>query len=684
VAQSIALGKRNIELKNKQDSLRALLESREKALENVRVKRTQIEPESKISGRAKERVLEHLEGIAPRFNGAQYRNDARLREKITDATSPDDDTTIASLKMAIPAAGLRHTDFVLPELTSLTGSLPDLSEINEVLQYQPGDSDADLRSASRLLIDWLQNGLALHADKDSGDECLFCGNSFSDDRRALLADSLASRQTEVINRGVQIASIIRSQVQDVTTLVQNLSSVNMGDLSHQSRFDAGVAAFTEAAREFESRWNDIASSVESKIDNIDGSVPLVHLPKSLKYPADLIKVFDDYKGLVEAQDERRRSAVGALEEYILHGFKHQLAEARESIAIADRCIQRLEESNLRIASEIQSIIHQMSDTAEMAELLTEDLGSYGGLSALKVVPTPDGKFYEVRRANGERAEHLSDGERNLLTFFYFLRTLEDVSLEGRRLLVVIDDPMTSLDSENIHVLTQMISHRWGNWQQVVVSTHNHAFFYELLSNVPESASKSGDVQILETYGVNTDDPESPAWGLRPANSLRTALSSEYHYAFWCTAQAAAGLVDDLYLSSFGNAARRLLEGFSSFKRPATNELRQSLESAWAADKSLSRMAPALQSALSFANAHSHSRERVPREKPWNTAVPKDFAIILYVIYALDSDHFEQMLRTFPDDGGLRHKVRGSIKPFKDAYVRAQRGIETRLDAALAE
>ncbi|MFE7606005.1 AAA family ATPase [Brachybacterium paraconglomeratum] len=682
VAQSIALGKKNIDLKDEQDSLQALLESREETLESVKRLRSQIDPETKISGRAKERVLEHLDGTAPGFNRSQYRNDARLREKILGTSPAGDDVTITSLKQAIPGEGLRHTSLTLPKIADLTSELPSQLEIDEVTNYLPGDTTEELEEASKRLIDWLRDGLDLHPQLKSATDCLFCGNSLTGDRRELLINTLDSKPTKVISEGARLASQIRTQVVRVKTLLEELSATELGDDSHQSKLKAEIAIFAQTVQKFESEWSAVATSLESKIENISSSIPSISAPKNVEYPAELTKTLDDYRNLVDAQDSLRRTAIARLEEHILHEFKEKLVNARREIEVADRCIRRIEASNRRIASEIQGIVHRLSDTAEMAEHLTADLGSYGGLSALKVVPTADGKFYEVRRANGERAEHLSDGERNLLTFFYFLRTLEDISLEGRHLLVVIDDPMTSLDSENIHVLTQTIAHRWRDWHQVVVSTHNHSFFYELLANVPDSASASGDLQVLETYGASTSDPQSPTWGLRPANTLKTALSSEYHYAFWCTAQAAVGLVDDLYLSSLGNAARRLLEGFASFKRPATNELRQSLESAWAANKSLAKMTPALQSALSFANAHSHSRERVPREKPWNAAVPKDFAIILYVIYALDSDHFDQMLRTFPDDDNLHHKIRGAIKPFKDAYVRAQKGVDTKLDSAL--
>lgn len=56
--------------------------------------------------------------------------------------------------------------------------------------------------------------------------------------------------------------------------------------------------------------------------------------------------------------------------------------------------------------------------------------------------------YEVIRENGEVAENLSEGERNFIAFLYFYHLVRGSrsSDEVKDKIVVIDDPVSSMDS----------------------------------------------------------------------------------------------------------------------------------------------------------------------------------------------------------------------------------------------
>ena len=86
-------------------------------------------------------------------------------------------------------------------------------------------------------------------------------------------------------------------------------------------------------------------------------------------------------------------------------------------------------------------------------------------------------FYFYRQ--GIRAKDLSEGEQTAIAFSYFLARLEDTDLS--KLIVFIDDPISSLDSNHLFLTHSLICNRFCHNRQLLcdqlfISTHNHEFF----------------------------------------------------------------------------------------------------------------------------------------------------------------------------------------------------------------
>jgi len=69
--------------------------------------------------------------------------------------------------------------------------------------------------------------------------------------------------------------------------------------------------------------------------------------------------------------------------------------------------------------------------------------------SLKSVDDEEGIYFEVSR-NEERAYNLSEGEKSLIAFAYYITRLESLSTEEKsKTILFIDDPVSSLDENNI-------------------------------------------------------------------------------------------------------------------------------------------------------------------------------------------------------------------------------------------
>ena len=67
--------------------------------------------------------------------------------------------------------------------------------------------------------------------------------------------------------------------------------------------------------------------------------------------------------------------------------------------------------------------------------------------------------YEVRRPDGSIADNLSEGEKNFIAFLYFYHLVygsDSAEGETREKIVVIDDPVSSMDSGSLFIVSTLV------------------------------------------------------------------------------------------------------------------------------------------------------------------------------------------------------------------------------------
>ena len=130
-----------------------------------------------------------------------------------------------------------------------------------------------------------------------------------------------------------------------------------------------------------------------------------------------------------------------------------------------------------------------------------------GESGFKFVKhkTPDGIRYRIQRGEDDKKSQyrtLSEGEKTLVTFLYFLETCHcDPSASDQtdlsRRVIVIDDPISSLSQEYVFGIAALIDIRFSGdrigkekdkYNKIIVLTHSIYFFHELLKRY-ESGKK---------------------------------------------------------------------------------------------------------------------------------------------------------------------------------------------------
>ena len=103
---------------------------------------------------------------------------------------------------------------------------------------------------------------------------------------------------------------------------------------------------------------------------------------------------------------------------------------------------------------------RMNDEQKGAEKVREYLSEFFGqlqlsLKAEKENETDKSYKFSILR-DGNPAYNLSEGECNMIAFCYFMAKLEDVSTQGKKPIIWIDDPISSLDSNHIFCVYSLI------------------------------------------------------------------------------------------------------------------------------------------------------------------------------------------------------------------------------------
>jgi wobble nucleotide-excising tRNase len=160
-----------------------------------------------------------------------------------------------------------------------------------------------------------------------------------------------------------------------------------------------------------------------------------------------------------------------------------------------------------------------------------------------------------------------------IALLYFLKSLQDRRFDLDNGVVMLDDPVSSLDANALYLAFGFIRERAQHAAQLFILTHNFTFFRQVRNwfhRIKGQNSKNVGQRPAQFYMLDcTSDGNGRCSSLRPLDRLLEQFESEYHYLFACVYREAQALTPATLEGHYflPNMARRLLEAFLAFRQP---------------------------------------------------------------------------------------------------------------------
>ena len=371
----------------------------------------------------------------------------------------------ASPKSAVEELPKQNHDF--HSLRERTATLLLHSVVSETIQSLSDDPEIGT---------WVLTGLELHKERGAS-ECLYCGQPIPHQRLSALERHFNAEYQRFIESLNGLAG-------EVGQASESWLSLNV---PHRTQFyehlDEEYEVIQPAFEEYRTQTSDflntlmkaLADKKESPFSPIalDDYGPQVPASDATERLNQLIRKHNDAsKSHAESTlNARQRLEMGLVSEKL----GEFLALTNEVKALESSITNKNSEAQV-LRAEISKLEAEITEHRAPAEELNIDLHKYIGHKELQLEVKENG--YTLNR-NGVPATQLSEGETTAIALLYFLKSLKDHRFDFSNGVVVLDDPISSLDANALFLAYGFIQERTRNAGQLFVLTHNFTFFRQV-------------------------------------------------------------------------------------------------------------------------------------------------------------------------------------------------------------
>ena len=425
---------------------------------------------------------------------------------------------------------------------------------------------------------WVEEGFKLHQQENSR-TCEFCGQTLPEDR----IKALTAYFNEADKKLKDDVDAVLAKIENLEKEIRNLKITDKANLyaefregyslkvnkleKEKQKLSMDIVIFKE-----EVAGKKLQTTVSLKLGKTFDVKPCVNLVNELK------NHINNHNEKSKNFSESKKDAQEKLTEHYL-SEKYDIVQGLKSgITSLKREIKTLEEGNpddpndigiKKIQKRIDENKNKISVSGLACDKINKQLETFLGRRELVLEDTKEG--YILKR-NGEIAKNLSEGEKTAIAFVYFTIHLKDRDFDIKNDIVVIDDPISSLDSNSLFQAFSFLKNTVQDCAQVFILTHNYDFMQLIINWLNRGYSNKSQFYMIK----NKINSEKRVAKLDTLDKLLKSYTSEYQYLFKLLYNFSPdGTIDSVY--HMPNIARKVLDSFLMIMVPDNSSAYQKLE-----------------------------------------------------------------------------------------------------------
>ena len=365
--------------------------------------------------------------------------------------------------------------------------------------------------------DWVKTGHFAYVKHADG-KCPFCQQTLPESFEKNIAecfdeeyqqdiDDLRSFQTAYTDKMQSLINWYRANLNDVFPKVDTKD--------YEKKLDQLEARVTTNLQLIESKITSPAKKVELKdtdmlIEELDAMVESIN--QQIQINNDIVstkhdKQLDCYRKVWEEIAFILNDEVAA--------YRKSKKEIEDAVEALNKRVRELQQKYKDLSAELTDLNSKVVNTKMTVDSINAHLKDSGFEGFYLREKSGVKGVYEVIREDGAVAENLSEGERNFIAFLYFYHIVRGSTSEkdtGKDKIVVIDDPVSSMDSSALFIVSALVREMLGVCsnsvrlegheyegkyiKQIFVLTHNSFFHREITYNMV------GHYRYVSFYKVN--------------------------------------------------------------------------------------------------------------------------------------------------------------------------------------
>jgi putative rloC protein len=523
----------------------------------------------------------------PQIYGDQNYNIAKLRKEIEKVTQEQQlsDEQRSELK-----ASLKEEAKQIPLISEyISPNFKDINQRIKTIVEQPIMASGKIEELVRNAIanKWVEEGCKLHEGMKT---CLFCGGEITENRWAELERHYDEATRNLKDKAKKAADSIEKHIQDAKELYK---------ISPEKYYQCFKVVVEDINKDMDELRTKLVTALENILLQVKKKLEDIYsTPSYIEHTFEISELDVIYSRIKElensateygeklkqeqtkTQEKLRLAEVARFKEEIDYEEKVKtISEKSKLLEEKEKEKKEKEEAILKLENAIKAKERLRQNEEEGASKVNSILKNYFGhrfieLRAVKK-DNEEGVYFDVFRGD-QKAYNLSEGERNLVAFSYFVAKLEDVETVAEKPIIWIDDPISSLDANHVFFIFSLIDQQIvanHQWTQLFISTHNLDFLRYLkrlhVKELTMPAHKKGDtkqrtIQIRHFLLERLDN--SSAITVMPGYMKEhvTEFNYLFHQIYKCSQANTAN--HELYYN-FGNNARKFLEAYLYYKYP---------------------------------------------------------------------------------------------------------------------